>query len=198
MSTGEDEDDVGRDEADAGDDADELTDAIEAADTARLERLLADRPDLRGIRPGESDAPLQAAWYRKPDLIPWLLPRGVSPDQRDSGGGTVLMHAAADDATEVVALLIAAGADLNVHREGGETAFSYACAHDAFASAKLLHAAGAEVNGVVDEGGGSPLDWAACWASWPFYEWLVSIGCRHLESHPDRTPGSPPPFGSER
>lgn len=40
---------------------------------------------------------LHVAWQVNQSLIPWLLNQGVSPDQRDTVDGTVLMYAAADD-----------------------------------------------------------------------------------------------------
>lgn len=174
---------------------DELQDAFGAGDMPAIERLLKEQPSLSdGIR---SDAsPLHTAWHCNPDLIPDVLLLGVSPNQRDSSGGTVLMFAAADDATAILSALLARGADANARNDSGETAFSYACANDSFASARLLHAAGADVN-TVDAGGGSPLDWAACWASWEFYNWLVSVGAKHVDSSAPRSPGSEPPFKAD-
>ena len=69
---------------------------------------------------------------------------------------------------------------MRAKNDSGETAFSYACANDAFAAARVLHAGGAELN-TVDAGGGSPLDWAKQWASKEFYDWLVGVGCEHVD-----------------
>jgi ankyrin repeat protein len=65
-------------------------------------------------------------------------------------------------------------------------AFSYACANNALAAARLLYAAGADIN-TTDTGGGSPLDWALCWASPRFRKWLIGIGGkRHDNSYPEQ------------
>ncbi|MHC4562227.1 MAG: ankyrin repeat domain-containing protein [Planctomycetota bacterium] len=120
-------------------------------------------------------------------LLPWLLARGVCPDQRDESEGTLLMSAAADNDVETAALLLAYGADPTARNTSGETPFSYACANGSFESARLLHAAGTELNS-IDTGGGTPLDWAKYYASKRFYDWLVSIGCEHRDADPRHTP----------
>jgi ankyrin repeat protein len=160
-------------------------------DLPALALLLRGKPTRAGDARSDS-APLHLAWSRNRDLIPALLDLGVWPDQADSVGGTILMDAAAADATATVSALLAHGAAVNVRNDSGETAFSYACANDSFASARLLLAAGADVN-TVDAGGGSPLDWAGCWASYDFYAWLVSVGARHTDG-PPRPSGSKPPY----
>ncbi|MGA2501921.1 MAG: ankyrin repeat domain-containing protein [Tepidisphaeraceae bacterium] len=149
---------------------------VRRGDTTRLARVIVEQKGSSNSIPLDHGL-LHVAWQRNRPLIGWLLDQGISPDQRDSVGGTVLMYAAADDAIETVVLLISRGADVNARNDNGETAFSYACANDSFRSAKRLHAAGAEVN-TVDAGGGSPFDWARCWASKKFYRWLIGIGCR--------------------
>ena len=80
--------------------------------------------------------------------------------------------------TATVRRLLDAGEDVNAANESGETAFSYACANDAFAVARLLHSLGANIN-TVDDGRGSPLDWAVCWSSHEFRAWLKSVGGKH-------------------
>lgn len=88
----------------------------------------------------------------------------------------------ADNVGRVVALL-EAGADINASNDCGETAFSFACANNALAVARLLFHRGAEIN-AVDARGGSPLDWAVCWASAEFRTWLIGIGgVRHDNSY---------------
>ena len=120
-------------------------------------------------------------------LIPWLLARGICPDQRDELEGTLLMAAADDNDVDTVALLLAYGADPSARNTSGETPFSYACANGSFDAARLLCAAGAEINS-VDTDGGTPLDWAKYYASKRFYDWLVSIGCQHKDTDPGYTP----------
>ena len=76
-----------------------------------------------------------------------------------------------------VARLLDAGQDVNARNERGETAFSYACANNALDVAKYLHSRGADIN-TIDMGNGSPLDWAVCWSSPQFCQWLEGAGGR--------------------
>lgn len=88
----------------------------------------------------------------------------------------------ADDVGRVVALL-EAGADINASNDRGETAFSFACTNNALAVARVLFLHGADIN-TVDAGGGSPLDWAVCWSSLEFRDWLIGAGGeRHDRSY---------------
>jgi len=84
---------------------------------------------------------------------------------------------------EAMRAMLDEGHDVNASNEDGETAFSYCCAHNKLKAAKLLVSHGAEIN-TVDKGGGSPLDWAVCWSSPEFRQWLTEIGGkRHDDSH---------------
>jgi hypothetical protein len=93
--------------------------------------------------------------------------------------------AASSNDVNDVRRLLDDGEDINATNESGETAFSYACANDALEVAKLLYAHGANIN-TVDNGGGSPLDWAVCWSSTEFRDWLKGVGgTRHDDSYTD-------------
>ncbi len=93
--------------------------------------------------------------------------------------------AASSNDLDTVRRLLDAGEGVNAANEHQETAFSYACANNVFEVAKLLHERGAEIN-TIDEGGGSPLDWAVCWSSYEFRAWLREIGGRrHDNSYPE-------------
>jgi hypothetical protein len=97
-----------------------------------------------------------------------------------------MIEAVSANNCQAIASLLAAGQDVNAQNIQGETAFSYACARNAIAAAKLLVDRGADIN-TIDAGGGSPLDWAVCWVSPEFREWLKSIGGkRHDMSYPDQ------------
>src|SRR4051794_4776013 len=86
-----------------------------------------------------------------------------------------MIDAVTDDNVAAIGALLEAGQDVNAINESDETAFSYACASNCLAAAKFLHARGADVN-TIDNGGGSPLDWAVCWSSLEFRAWLISVG----------------------
>ncbi len=83
---------------------------------------------------------------------------------------------------EGMSAMLDTGFDVNGANERGETAFSYCCANNKIASTKFLVARGADVN-TVDAGGGTPLDWAVCWSSPKFREWLAGIGGVRNASH---------------
>ena len=96
-----------------------------------------------------------------------------------------MIDAVVADDVGAVTRLLDSGQDVGARNEHGETAFSFACASNAFAVARLLHSLGADVN-TIDNGGGSPLDWAVCWASPEFRDWLKSVGgVRHDDSYPE-------------
>ena len=95
-----------------------------------------------------------------------------------------MLDAVTRDDVQAIAALLEGGAEVNARNERGETAFSYACANNSLAAAKLLFSRGADIN-TVDGGGGSPLDWAVCWSSPEFLEWLAGVGGkRHDDSYP--------------
>ena len=88
-----------------------------------------------------------------------------------------LVGAATENSPRKIDAVLNRGAHINRTNERGETAFSFACARNCLAAARRLHARGANVN-TIDTGGGSPLDWAVCWASYEFRQWLIGVGGR--------------------
>jgi hypothetical protein len=92
--------------------------------------------------------------------------------------------AVSDDDFERVRQLLDAGEGVDAVNESGETAFSYGCANNALRVARLLHERGANIN-TVDAGGGSPLDWAVCWSSPEFRDWLRSVGGLRRDTGPE-------------
>ena len=134
------------------------TAAVQAGDIQRLERLLAADPWLAKARIGNEDC------YR------------------------TLLHAATDwpghfpNGPDVVARLVAAGADVNAHSRfssHSETPLHWAASSDDLAVLDALLAAGADIEapGAV-LGGGSPLADACGFGNWAAARRLVERGAR--------------------
>eukprot|EP00282_Hemiselmis_andersenii_P014912 CAMPEP_0114128332 /NCGR_PEP_ID=MMETSP0043_2-20121206/10874_1 /TAXON_ID=464988 /ORGANISM="Hemiselmis andersenii, Strain CCMP644" /LENGTH=168 /DNA_ID=CAMNT_0001221511 /DNA_START=62 /DNA_END=564 /DNA_ORIENTATION=- len=93
-------------------------------------------------------SPLQHAAYRGDvnKVQSLLVESGANPDEIDSLGRTILIHAAAQGHEEVVRALLAAGADVNFAPTTGDgrTALHWAAANGHRGCCELLQAAGAD------------------------------------------------------
>jgi ankyrin repeat protein len=79
------------------------------------------------VAPQGSTPLMCAAWWGFPEMVKLLLRHGASLEERDSEGLTALMYAAAAKDrgnTEVLEILLAAGADANARTPLGESALS--------------------------------------------------------------------------
>jgi ankyrin repeat protein len=109
-------------------------DAYEAAalgETARLRELLDFDPSLVGAYAPDGFTLLGlAAFFKHPDAVRLLLERGADPNQqaRHAQIKAHPIHSAAAEggSTEIVRLLLDAGADVNVEQPGGFTALDAA------------------------------------------------------------------------
>ena len=86
-----------------------------------------------------------------------LLDRGFDANAADDDGNTVLMAAARDGALDVVKLLIARRAKLNLRNRAGDSAIMFGALKGQLEVVKTLHGAGAE----IDHEGWTPLHYAA-------------------------------------
>jgi hypothetical protein len=137
-----------------------VVEAIRGGDLPALERLLADHPGLASVRLGDDD------------------PDGMS---------RTLLHVATDwpghfpNAARTVALLVAAGADVNARFRGPhtETPLHWAASSNDLEALDALLDAGGDINaagGVI--GGGTPLADARAFGQWQAAHRLVERGAQ--------------------
>jgi ankyrin repeat protein len=93
-----------------------------------------------------ADGAMSVAYCHARPLVGHLIRSGVSVDEQDGLGNTLLINAAANGDMHFVKMAIASRANVNHHNLHGETALSYACAYNHLAIAKVLFAAGAGIN----------------------------------------------------
>jgi uncharacterized protein len=158
--------------------ADQLYDAAYNGDAAQVARLLDDNDTLP---PRAVDAPLEAAAYEgRLGVTRLLLDRGADPNYCYAPTQETILHFATSktsrptERTEIVKLLIAAGADVNRRtlvgeptlcymrdiRTRGETPLHRAAAYGDVGMIQALVDAGADKS-AKDVHGESPLTWAS-------------------------------------
>jgi ankyrin repeat protein len=169
----------------------QLYDAAYNGDVAEVTRLL-DGND--GLPAGAVNAALEAASYEgRLDAVRLLLDRGADPNYCHAPTQESILHFATsktgrpDDRTEIVKLLIAAGADVNRRtlvgeptlcfmrdiRTRAETALHRAAAYGDVGMVQALVDAGADKS-AKDAHGESPLTWASWhWRDDAVLKWLL-------------------------
>lgn len=131
-----------------GDPAVELIDAAGRGDLAAVERLLADRADVRAVdrrEPAGATALTRAARGAHCKVVERLLAAGADARHRLPDGATALHEAAATSHGDcAAAALLAAGADADATDAGGQTALHRAVAAQDLATVNHLLKAGAD------------------------------------------------------
>jgi len=106
-----------------------------AASTHRLTPLMVVASEL----PPEADSMVRILQQHGPmDTARALLARKAKLDAVDADGVTALMIAAAHDNSQMIALLIPAGADPHVKSAAGETARDIAARNDNLGAVRIL------------------------------------------------------------
>ena len=101
-----------------------------------------------------NDELYQAATAGNTAEVEQLLKQGANADAKNRNGWAALTSAAGGGHTEIVMILIAAGADVNAkHHSTGETALMSAAGGRRTETVKVLIAAGADVNASADREG---------------------------------------------
>jgi hypothetical protein len=128
-----------------------LDDAVRAGDLAAAERLVR-RGSPVGAREYDGSTPLAHAPDAK--TAAWLIAHGADVDARDQDGQTVLMEQSTSGHTDVVQLLVKAGAKLDtVSTKWKSTALVQALDAQQMAVAEILRAAGAQDETVTQKNG---------------------------------------------
>jgi uncharacterized protein len=121
----------------------------------RVRELVAADPALVSAYSPDGFHPLGlAAFFGAPAAVRILLDAGAGPDQVATNAMRVTaLHAAvATDRTDIVQVLLDAGANPNLHQQGGWTPLHQAVHHDNETIEKALLAAGADPDARNDDG----------------------------------------------
>lgn len=131
-----------------------LIDAIEDADTLRVQRLIEQGADVNE-RDVTGNTPLfRAASYGYTDIVRRLLAKKADVDSRNNNGDTPLMGAAAsysNNRDAVVRLLLDNNADTTLRNNKGKTALDIAAERGRTSIANTLRTVGAERSRLAEE-----------------------------------------------
>lgn len=125
----------------------ELFDAVVEADLARVKDSICNGADIFAILNERDILSAAIAWSAnvRQEVIDLLLRSGANPNLQGHDGTTALYWAASCDKTELVKLLIEAGATVNAERpEDGHTSLHAASENGNLDNVKLLLKAGGE------------------------------------------------------
>ncbi len=132
-----------------------IHDAVAQGDLAAVKRLAKADPGCLSARNDRGRTPLHVACFEgKPDVVAFLLDRGVPIGQRDSAYELTPLHFAAwKGHVEVAEYLLSKGADLNAREMDNETALYYAAAEGHLPMTEFLISRGADLNDTLSRVG---------------------------------------------
>ena len=130
-----------------------LTEAI-AEDTSVIPRIIISAGASVNISDNNGVTPLMyAAWYCREELVPLLLEKGAEVNAVDSDGTTALMQSVQNcPHGGTAALLLRAGAKINLSSKAGDTALTIASFYGNEHAVEVLVANGADLNQTTREG----------------------------------------------
>lgn len=136
----------------------DILDVFEASgfgDVDRLTQLLSDEPSLVNSYSGDGFTALHfAAFFGRPQAASLLIDRGAEVDALGRGWmtGTALHSSVSRLQSDVVGILLEAGANPNVRQSAGWTPLHAAAMNGDLTSVELLLASGADPSATNDEG----------------------------------------------
>jgi ankyrin repeat protein len=165
---------------------DDLGDAVNAGDVARVQQLIAEHSDVNAVY--QSGTPLHlAAATGQTWIAGMLLAAGADPDaEADPGRSHHLNLAALWNRAGVAQLLIDHGADIGARDAVGRTPLTVAAAYGSVTVAKTFLLSGSDPLARDSGCGDTPIHWAAMSGDIEMVKLLLSFGVDvNAKSRPD-------------
>ena len=156
----------------------EIFDACRRGDLAAVQQLYANNADCIHAVDAKGFTPLIIAAYNdQPEIVNFLLQKGVDVNAQDAAGNTALMGVCFKGYRHIAKQLLNAGADVNMRNSNGAPALTFAATFGHLQIAQWLLEKGADLS-LRDSRGKSPLDHAVIQEN----EAMVELLQRYLPS----------------
>jgi hypothetical protein len=138
----------------------EIFDACRRGDSAAVEQILSEHPELVNARDMKGFTPLiLAAYNEQPQIVELLLASGADIDAQDAAGNTALMGVCFKGYKDIAKKLIEAGANVNLRNSNGAPALTFAATFGHLQIAEWMLQKGADLS-LPDSRGKTPFDHA--------------------------------------